>query len=181
VALRSERRIGGRLLVVKGGDITYEEVDAIVNAANSGLRGGGGVDGAIHAAGGPSILEECRKLGGCPTGGAVATGAGRLAARYVFHAVGPRYAGRPKDAELLAGAYRRCMELAAERRIATIAFPSISTGIYGYPVQEAAPIAVGTVAAALGGATTVREARFILFDEGTYRAYEKALEEVGRG
>lgn len=171
-----ERRFGDRRLILKRGDITLERVDAVCNAANAGLRGGGGVDGAIHAAGGPSILQECRAIGGCPTGSAVATGAGRLSASYVFHAVGPRYAGRPRDAELLAGAYRRCMELAAERAVRTIAFPSISTGIYGYPLSEAAPIALRAVATALRGATTVEEVRFVLFDDRTFEAYAGALE-----
>lgn len=175
-----ERRFGERRLILKRGDITVERVDAIANAANAGLLGGGGVDGAIHAAGGPSILEECRAIGGCPTGSAVATGAGRLAAKCVFHAVGPRYSGRPRDAELLAGAYRRCMELAAERAVRTIAFPSISTGVYGYPLAEAAPIALGTVGAALRGTTTVEEVRFVLFDERTFEAYAAVLEEVSR-
>lgn len=177
--MKKEKRVGGRRLVVKTGDITYEEVDAIANAANSGLRGGGGVDGAIHRAGGPAILEELRRRypKGTPTGTAVATGAGNLAAKYVFHAVGPMYGGRERDAELLAGAYRACMELANEHGCRTIAFPSISTGVYGYPVSEAAPIALRTVIEALSGETSVEEARFVLFDAATYEAYAAALDD----
>jgi O-acetyl-ADP-ribose deacetylase (regulator of RNase III) len=171
--------IGGRTLLLKQGDITREAVDAIVNAANAGLRGGGGVDGAIHRAGGPAIMEACRKIGGCPTGSAVITGGGKLAARFVIHAVGPVYGGGPGDARMLAGAYRRSMELAAERGLASIAFPSISTGAYGYPVAEAAPIALGTVADALRGPTSVEEARFVLFDQRTFEAYAAALERIG--
>src|SRR5436190_18684764 len=127
------------------GDITQVAVDAIVNAANSHLAGGGGVDGAIHRAGGPSILEECRKIGGCPTGSAVATGAGKLPARWVFHAVGPVYKGREKDVEQLATCHLTSLDLAAEKGAKSVAFPAISTGAFGYPVAEASVIAVGAV------------------------------------
>jgi O-acetyl-ADP-ribose deacetylase (regulator of RNase III) len=117
------------------GDITRQEIEALGNAANSALAGGGGVDGAIHRAGGPAIMAELRtRYKGCPTGSAVITGGGNLKARYVIHAVGPRFSGSPKDAELLAGAYRKSLELCSEHGIASVAFPSISTGIYGYPV-----------------------------------------------
>lgn len=175
--MKKEKRVGGRLLAIKTGDITDEAVDAIANAANSGLRGGGGVDGAIHRAGGPAILEELRRRypDGTPTGMAVATGAGNLAARFVFHAVGPRYGARPMDAELLAGAYRACMALANEHGCRSIAFPSISTGIYGYPLDEAAPIALATVSEALSGETCVEAVRFVLFDQKTFEAYAEAL------
>src|SRR3954468_4409980 len=132
------------------GDITKIAVDAIVNAANSMLAGGGGVDGAIHRAGGPSLmaeLDEIRaKIGSCPTGSAVVTGAGRLPAKYVFHAVGPRYRdGHQNEPELLKSCYTTCLDLASERNLESISFPSISTGIYGYPISEAASIAIGSV------------------------------------
>src|SRR6266852_7800328 len=121
---------GGAKLRLLTGDITKIRVDAIVNAANSGLRGGGGVDGAIHRAGGPGIMEACREIGGCPTGSAVATTAGRLPGKYVFHAVGPIYSGSPDDARLLASAYQSCLDLAEQHQVKSIAFPSLSTGIY---------------------------------------------------
>src|SRR5579864_2536649 len=138
----------GKRLQLVVGDITRIAVDAIVNAANSALAGGGGVDGAIHRAGGPSIMRELdqirAKAGGCPTGSAVVTAAGQLPARFVFHAVGPVYRdGKHGEPDLLASCYRTCLKLAEERGIATIAFPSISTGIYGYPIRDAAPIALG--------------------------------------
>jgi O-acetyl-ADP-ribose deacetylase (regulator of RNase III) len=169
-------KINGRTLELVQGDITKQEVDAIANAANSGLRGGGGVDGAIHRAGGPSIMEECRRIGGCPTGSAVITGAGNLKAKYVIHAVGPVYhGGRSGEPELLAGAYRRSLELTKEHGLSSIVFPSISTGVYGYPVDEAGPIALGVAAEHLRGETTLELIRFVLFDENTYSAYQKAL------
>ncbi|MBI3679627.1 MAG: O-acetyl-ADP-ribose deacetylase [Acidobacteria bacterium] len=162
------------------GDITQVPVDAISNAANAALRGGGGVDGAIHRAGGEAIMAELDVIraeqGGCPTGSAVATTAGRLPATYVFHAVGPIYSGAKRDAEMLASCYRRCLELADERQVKRISFPSISTGVYGYPLDEAAPIAVGTVADWLANReTSVEEAIFVLFDRRTLEAYERAL------
>jgi O-acetyl-ADP-ribose deacetylase (regulator of RNase III) len=168
--------INGRILELVQGDITKQEVDAVANAANSGLRGGGGVDGAIHRAGGPGIMEECRRIGGCPTGSAVITGAGNLKAKHVIHTVGPVYrGGRSGEAELLAGAYRKSLELAGEHGLRSIAFPSISTGVYGYPIDEAAPIAIGVAADHLKGETTLELIRFVLFDAGTYSAYQKAL------
>src|SRR5437667_4467452 len=126
--------INGVTLALMQGDIVKVQVDAIVNAANSGLAGGGGVDGAIHRAGGPSIMDECRRIGGCPTGSAVATGAGRLSAKHVIHAVAPRYRGRPEDAALLHGAYESSLKLANELGARTVAFPSLGTGAYGYPI-----------------------------------------------
>src|SRR5512137_2852978 len=137
--------IGTATLELVVGDITKQDPEAIVNAANSSLLGGGGVDGAVHRAGGPQILEECRKIGGCPTGEARITGGGRLVARWVIHTVGPIYRdGRHGEADLLASAYRNSLRLAGERGIKTVAFPSISTGAYGYPLADAARIALST-------------------------------------
>lgn len=171
--------IDGRRLRLLEGDITEQRVDAIVNAANSGLRGGGGVDGAIHRAGGPSIMEECRAGGGCPTGDAVVTGAGDLDTRHVIHAVGPRWKGGAHgEAELLASAYRRSMERAEESGVSTIAFPSLSTGAYGYPIEAAAPLALRTVADALRTSTCLAEARFVLFGEAAFAAYRRAAESI---
>ncbi|HXG34383.1 MAG TPA: O-acetyl-ADP-ribose deacetylase [Bryobacteraceae bacterium] len=171
----------GSVLRLVVGDITKVPADAIVNAANSALRGGGGVDGAIHRAGGPEIMGELdqirRRTGGCPTGSAVATTAGKLPAQYVFHAVGPIWrGGRHNEPELLASCYRTCLRMAEERGVKVITFPSISTGAYGYPVREAASIALRTVAEWLSREeNTVREAIFVLFDQATYEAYADAL------
>lgn len=157
------------------GDITREETEAIVDAANSRLAGGGGVDGAIHRAGGPEIMKELKKeYSGCPTGNAVITGGAKLKAKYVIHAVGPVYSGSQKDADLLASAYRRSLELCSEHHIKSVAFPSISTGAYGYPLEEAAPIAVKTVADYLKTHKEIERARFILFDDRTFQAYREA-------
>lgn len=170
----------GKVLELVQGDITKVPADAIANAANSGLRGGGGVDGAIHRAGGPVIMRELDQIraanGGCPTGSAVATGAGELPARWVFHAVGPIYQdGTRGEPESLASAYRACLRLAEEHGAASITFPSISTGVYGYPVQDAARIAIDTIATHLRGpAANPARATFVLFDSGTYSAYERA-------
>src|SRR4030095_9971244 len=138
--------VGDAVIDLRLGDITQQAVDAVVNAANTTLLGGGGVDGAIHRAGGPAILEECRRLGGCPTGDARITTGGRLPARFVIHAVGPVYRdGRHGEPELLASAYRRSLEVAVEHALRSVAFPSISTGAYRYPITEAAAVALGTV------------------------------------
>jgi O-acetyl-ADP-ribose deacetylase (regulator of RNase III) len=160
------------------GDITREAVDAIVNAANSRLLGGGGVDGAIHRAGGSAILAECRKLGGCETGNAKITTGGNLPAKYVIHAVGPIYSGTAHDAELLASCYRRSLELARERALNSIAFPAISCGVYGYPLDEAAPIALNTVAEIARDHQTPELARFVLFTEDVLDAFQRALEAI---
>jgi O-acetyl-ADP-ribose deacetylase (regulator of RNase III) len=163
------------------GDITRVAADAIVNAANSALAGGGGVDGAIHRAGGPSIMQELdrvrAKAGGCPTGSAVVTGAGRLPARFVFHAVGPVYrGGKHGEADLLASCYRTCLALAEEHAIDTIAFPSISTGVYGYPIREAAPIAIAEATKHLGQEDArLVEVRFVLFSNADYQVYASCL------
>jgi O-acetyl-ADP-ribose deacetylase (regulator of RNase III) len=161
------------------GDITRQDTEAIVNAANSSLLGGGGVDGAIHRAGGPQILAECRNLGGCTTGEAKITSGGRLQARYVIHTVGPIYRreGVERAAELLSSAYRRSLEVAAENGIHTIAFPSISTGAYGYPMEEAASIALQTaldyLARQEGG--PIRLIRFVLYGRQAYQTYQRIL------
>jgi len=175
-----------KILKLMVGDITGVPADAIVNAANSALMGGGGVDGAIHRAGGPSIMEELHRIrariGRCPTGSAVATAAGALPARWVFHAVGPVYAGgRRNEPDLLASCYRKCFELAEELNASSISFPSISTGAYGYPLREAAGIAIREVKLQLERAEgCVREAIFVLFDQKTYEIHAQALAELTR-
>jgi O-acetyl-ADP-ribose deacetylase (regulator of RNase III) len=157
------------------GDITKLEVDAIVNAANTSLLGGGGVDGAIHRAAGKELLRACEKLGGCPTGSAKVTPGFNLPAKWVFHAVGPVWnGGSHGEADLLAGCYRRCMELAREHKAKSIAFPAISTGIYHFPRQQAAEIAVRTVREQLS-TSVVERVIFCCFDEPTAQAYEKIL------
>ena len=176
-----ERSFGPARVVLKRGDITRESADAIVNAANSGLLGGGGVDGAIHRAGGPSILQECREIrarqGGCPTGEAVITGAGRLDARYVIHTVGPVWQGGDAGEEnLLRSAYRSSLALAAEHDAGTVAFPSISTGAYGYPIERAARTALETVRGWAGENPLPEEVRFVLFSEADLAVYRDVLE-----
>jgi len=172
---------GGKVLGLMTGDITKVAADAIVNAANSGLRGGGGVDGAIHRAGGSSVMKELDGIraaqGGCPTGSAVATRAGNLPAKYIFHAVGPVYHGGGKgEAELLASCYTTCLKMAEQRGLSSITFPSISTGAFGYPVEEAARVALGAVSRHLADKEArVSQATFVLFDQGTYDAYARAL------
>jgi O-acetyl-ADP-ribose deacetylase (regulator of RNase III) len=175
----------GRKIVLEEGDITRVAADAIVNAANSALAGGGGVDGAIHRAGGAEIMLDLdgirRRIGRCPTGSAVATAAGRLPAQYVFHAVGPVYRdGRHSEPELLASCYRKCLEMAEERNVRTISFPAISTGVYGYPVEEAAAIALREVKVHLEKADTrLQQVTFVLFGKAAYDVYASLL--YGRG
>jgi O-acetyl-ADP-ribose deacetylase len=178
--------IGERLLVVTGpGDITREQTDAIVNAANSSLMGGGGVDGAIHRAGGPAILEACKeiiaRIGRLPAGQAVATTGGRLSAKHVIHTVGPFWnGGRRGEAEILASCHREAIRIADELRLASIAFPAISTGAYGYPVEHASQVAVSSAAEALQQAACLREVRFVLFDVHTFEHYARAAQAIDR-
>jgi O-acetyl-ADP-ribose deacetylase len=171
----STRTIHSVTLALLQGDIVTVQADAIVNAANSALAGGGGVDGAIHRAGGSSIMAECRKIGGCPTGSAVATTAGKLRAKYVFHAVGPIYRGGSEDERLLASAYKSCLDLAEQYKVESIAFPSLSTGVYGYPLDLAAPIALRTIIEHIKEPTSLKQITFVLFGEGSYQAFEQAL------
>jgi O-acetyl-ADP-ribose deacetylase len=173
--------INGRTLELTQGDITLQQVDAIVNAANSRLAGGGGVDGAIHRQGGPTIMAETdrRYPEGCPTGTAVITAAGKLAAKHVIHTVGPIWSGgRQGEAELLASAYRSCLELALKNDCHSIAFPSLSTGVYRYPIDQAARIALGTANDFLVENGNPELVRFVLFTEGIYAAFAVALEEI---
>jgi O-acetyl-ADP-ribose deacetylase (regulator of RNase III) len=171
----------GRICLVQG-DITRQAAKALVTAANTGLRGGGGVDGAVHRAAGPRLLAACREIGGCPTGSAVSTPAFDLESRgvrRVIHAVGPRWRdGNSGEHDLLRRAYQRSLELAEEAQAAIVAFPSISTGVYGFPVDQAAPLAVQTAATFLATAVQVREVRFALFDAGSLDHFRRALERL---
>jgi len=173
-----------KLRIIQG-DITQQGTDAIVNAANSSLMGGGGVDGAIHRAGGPAILDQCKQIvarqGQLPTGKAVITTGGNLKAKYVIHTVGPIWHGGNKgEPELLASAYQESLKLAAENNLNSISFPSISTGAYGYPVSQASKVAINAVITLLSQSTTsLREAVFVLFDSQTFGAYASALTEIG--
>ncbi|HET8910360.1 MAG TPA: O-acetyl-ADP-ribose deacetylase [Ktedonobacteraceae bacterium] len=193
--MSTTRVINGATLELIQGDIVTVHADAIVNAANAALAGGGGVDGAIHRAGGPEIMEACRQIAGipeendavttsharyvrCPTGSAVATTAGKLHARYVFHAVGPIYEGTEEDARLLASAYQSCLKLAEEHQIQSVAFPALSAGIYGYPVDKAAVIALKTIIEHLQGQTSLKKVTFVLFGGGTLMKFEEVLHEV---
>ena len=168
--------VGTAILELVEGDITVQRVEAIVNAANTTLLGGGGVDGAIHRAGGPAIVEECRKLGGCPTGEAVITTGGRLPAPWVIHTVGPVWRdGSHGEPELLRSAYYNSLMQAEQKKLRSIAFPSISTGAYRFPLDKASRIALSTIIEHLKGATTIRAVRLVLFDRTACEAYEKTL------
>jgi O-acetyl-ADP-ribose deacetylase (regulator of RNase III) len=177
--------VGDTTLELVEGDITRQDTEAIVNAANSSLLGGGGVDGAIHRAAGPQLLAECVRLGGCATGDAKITTGGRLQARYVIHTVGPSYrrAGPERAAELLASAYRRCLEVATENGVRSVAFPSISTGAYGYPLEEAAPLALRTVIDYLSGEEGhgIELVRFVLYGRQAFDVYRRALRRLEEG
>lgn len=171
-----EARINACLLTLKIGDITRETTDAIVNAANSGLRGGGGVDGAIHRAGGPAILQQCRAIGHCPTGRAVITTGGNLKARYVIHTVGPVWSGGTRnEAGLLKSAYLESLRLASEKGLKSVSFPAVSAGAYGYPLHEAARIALETAADYLKEHPEIELVRFVLFGKPTYDVFAEEL------
>ena len=180
----NEIKVGKASLGLVQGDITKQDVDAIVNAANSSLMGGGGVDGAIHRAGGPSIMEECRqiiaRIGRLPTGQAVITTGGNLKARHVIHTVGPIWHGGNKgEDQLLASSYRESLKLAAERKLKTVAYPSISTGVYGYPIADASKVALNTVMDFLRSeSTSLDKVVFVLFDFNTYQIYAAQLKEL---
>jgi len=176
-----QRKIGKSTLSLVQGDITAQSTDAIVNAANSGLMGGGGVDGAIHRAGGPAILEACKEIvarqGRLPTGEAVLTTGGNLPTRYVIHTVGPVWrGGDSNEAHLLASAYRNSLKLAVDRGLKSVSFPSISTGAYGYPINQAAAVALNTVVDFLKQNGSPDEVTFVLFDQKTLSAYAEALQ-----
>jgi O-acetyl-ADP-ribose deacetylase (regulator of RNase III) len=167
-----------RLKVLQG-DITKQKVDAVVNAANPSLLGGGGVDGAIHRAAGPGLLEECRALNGCPTGGAKRTGGHRLPAKHVLHTVGPVWeGGGAGEDELLARCYRSCFALVEEHGLRSVAFPAISCGAYGFPVERAAAVAVAEIKRFLEGNTAVERVLVVCFSEEVYDAYRSALQEL---
>ena len=172
-------KINDASLELVQGDITTQNVDTIVNAANSSLLGGGGVDGAIHRAAGRELLEECRKLGGCPTGSAKITRGYKLKARHVIHAVGPVYEdGKRGEPDLLASAYRTCLELASKNNCASVAFPAISTGVYGYPMQDAARIAFRTIIDYLKQHAEIKLVRYVLYDARAFEAHKRVLEQM---
>ena len=174
--------IGSSHIELVEGDIAKEETGAIVNAANSSLLGGGGVDGAIHRAGGPHILEECKKLDCCPTGEARITTGGNLKAKYVIHTVGPIYrSGSGGEAQLLANAYRNSLTVASQNSVKSVSFPSISTGAYGYPIGQAARVALGEVMSYLKEHSDIGLVRFVLFSSRDYAVYKEALTELSKG
>jgi len=165
-------------LDIRQGDITRIAVDAIVNAANTSLLGGGGVDGAIHRAAGPQLLAECRNIGGCPTGEARITKGYRLPARHVIHTAGPVYRGTPRDKELLTACYRNSLELAVQHHLISIAFPAISCGVYGYPIEEACRIAVDATLKFLEAHPSLEKVIFVLFSAGDLRVYQDYLDDL---
>jgi len=174
-----EVQVGSSTLELVEGDITRQDTDALVNAANAALRPGGGVDGAIHRAGGPAIEAECRRHGGCPTGEARITTGGNLKAKFVIHTVGPVYQdGLHREPELLASCYRESLELALAKGIKSLAFPSISTGVYGYPMEDAARVALKAVTDYLAHHPEIELVRLVLFGRAAYEVYAKALREL---
>jgi len=173
------QRIKNSVIELVEGDITTQAVDAIVNAANTSLRGGGGVDGAIHRAGGPAILEECKKIGGCPTGEAVITTGGNLPAKHVIHTVGPVWHnGAQKEPQLLRNAYKNSLLQAENNNLTSIAFPSISTGAYRFPIDKASRIALSTIIEHLKGKTSIKTARVVLFGAAAFEAYNNTLQQL---
>lgn len=175
-----EIEVNGSKLVFAQGDITKQTTEAIVNAANSSLRGGGGVDGAIHRAGGPKIMEECRKIGGCPAGEAVITTGGNLKAKYVIHTVGPIWSGgNAGEQETLTRAYRNSLALASKKRIRSLSFPSISTGAYGYPLREASKVALNTITDYLKVHPEIEQVVIVLFSDRDFQIYQETLKEIG--
>ena len=174
-----QAKVNQTLIELVCGDITLETTDAIVNAANSKLAGGAGVDGAIHRAGGPAIMAECRKIGGCPTGEAVITTAGNLKARYIIHAVGPIYRdGAHNEPKLLASAYLNSLKLAAKKGLQSISFPAISCGIYGYPIKEAAHLSLKTCVDFAGNSNDLLLIRHVLFDQRIFDIFSQELRKV---
>ncbi len=174
--MKNKNIISERISLEKG-DITKKQTDAIVNAANTSLLGGGGVDGAIHKAGGKTILEECKKIGGCAVGAAVITTAGNLPSKYIIHTVGPIWHnGNNSEEILLANAYRNSLKVAVDNHITTIAFPNISTGVYNFPKQKAAEIAIQTVNDFLSDDKSIEQVVFVCFDDENYRIYEQLLQ-----
>ncbi len=167
-------------IILEQGDITKQTTEAIVNAANSSLRGGGGVDGAIHRAGGPKIMEECRKIGGCPAGEAVITTGGKLNAKYVIHTVGPIWkGGNAGEEETLTLAYQNSLALASKKWIRSLSFPSISTGAYGYSIQEASKVALNTIADYLKKHPEIEKVVVVLFSDNDFQTYQETLKEIG--
>ena len=173
-----DQKVLAKLKVMQG-DITKLDVDAIVNAANSSLLGGGGVDGAIHRAAGPELLAECRTLGGCPTGEAKITGGYNLPARYVIHTVGPIYSGKPQDKTLLTACYQNSLNLATEKGITSLAFPAISCGVYGYPIEDACRVAVDTTGKFLQHNQTIEKVIFMLFSPEDLKVYQEYIRSLG--
>ncbi len=173
-----DKKVLAKLKVMQG-DITRLDVDAIVNAANSSLLGGGGVDGAIHRAAGPELLAECRTLGGCPTGEAKITGGYNLPARYVIHTVGPIYSGKPQDQTLLTACYQNSLNLASGKGITSLAFPAISCGVYGYPIEDACRIAVDTTGKFLQYNQTIEKVIFMLFSPEDLKVYQDYIGSLG--
>lgn len=174
-----KKEVNGSVIELAEGDITKEETDAIVNAANSSLLGGGGVDGAIHRAGGPAILDECRKLGGCPPGEAKVTNGGNLKARFVIHTVGPIYrGGNAGEEQILSSAYQNSLKEASRMGLKSVAFPSISTGAYGYPLEKAARTALSSITDFLEHDSSIKLVRMVLFGSNDYYTYERVLKEL---